>query len=93
MFCLHNPKQKGFTIWKRRHVVDTSLTLLAKVGMETSFRVYKYFNWAVYRRKLAFASFAQKIHHFAQFPKLIKEMPLFWNSIFSKSSFNVKLNL
>ena len=27
---------------------------------------------------------------FAPFPKLIKEMPLFWNSIFSKLSYKIK---
>ena len=34
----------------------------------------------------------KKIQHFAQFPKLIREMPLFLNSIFGQSSYN-KLNL
>ena len=28
----------------------------------------------------------KKIQHFTPFPKLIREMPLFWNLIFSKSS-------
>ena len=32
----------------------------------------------------------KKIKYFALFPKLIKEMPLFWNSIFSKSSYKTK---
>ena len=32
----------------------------------------------------------KKIQYFAQFPKLIREMPLFWNSIFSKSSLKKK---
>ena len=36
--------------------------------------------------KLAFALFKKTIQHFAIFPKLIREMLLFWNSIFSKSS-------
>ena len=35
----------------------------------------------------------KKNQHFAQFPKLIREMPFFCNSIFSKLSFNVKLDL
>ena len=43
------------------------------------------------KRGLNFAHFAQKIQHFAQFSKLIREMPLFWNLIFSKSSFNVTI--
>ena len=30
----------------------------------------------------------KKIYHFAQFFKLIKEMLLFWNSIFGQSSYN-----
>ena len=42
--------------------------------------------------KWANALFAQKFQVFAPFPKLIREMPLFCNSIFSKSSFNVKLD-
>ena len=42
--------------------------------------------------KWANALFAQNIHHFAPFPKLIREMPFFCNSIFSKSSFNLKLD-
>ena len=37
--------------------------------------------------------FLQNIQHSAPVPKLIREIPLFYNSIFSKSSFNVKLNL
>ena len=44
------------------------------------------------RRKLAFARFTQKIQYFASFVKLIREMPLFWNSIFLKSSFNITIN-
>ena len=32
----------------------------------------------------------KKIQHFTPFPKLIREMPLFWNSIFSKSSYKKK---
>ena len=43
--------------------------------------------------KWANALFAQNIQHYAPFSKLIREMPLFCNLIFSKSSFNVKLNL
>ena len=35
---------------------------------------------------VAFALFKRTIQHFAIFPKLIREMLLFWNSIFSKSS-------
>ena len=42
--------------------------------------------------KWANALFVQKNQRFAHFPKLIKKMPLFWNSIFSKSSFNLKLD-
>ena len=38
-------------------------------------------------RKLPNAIFGQKKQYFAHFPKLIREMPLFWNSIFSKSSY------
>ena len=38
-------------------------------------------------RKWANAPFKKTIQHFAQFFKLIKEMPLFWNSIFSKLSY------
>ena len=30
------------------------------------------------------------IQHFAPLPKLIREMPLFWNSIFSKLSYKKK---
>ena len=44
-------------------------------------------------RKWANSLFVQKNKCFAQFPKLIKEMPFFYNVIFSKSSFNVKLDL
>ena len=36
--------------------------------------------------KLAFAPLYQTIQHFVPFSKLIREIPLFWNSIFSKSS-------
>ena len=43
--------------------------------------------------KWANALFAQKFQVFTPFPKLIREMPLFCNSIFSKSSFNAKLDL
>ena len=32
----------------------------------------------------------KKIQHFAQFFKLIREMSLFWNLIFSKSSYKKK---
>ena len=32
----------------------------------------------------------KKIQHFAHFSKLIREMSLFWNSIFSKSSLKKK---
>ena len=32
----------------------------------------------------------KNIQHFAQFPKLIRVMPLFWNSIFSKLSYKKK---
>ena len=46
-------------------------------------------NWGP---KWANALFTQNLQHSATFPKLIREMPLFCNSIFSKSSFNVKLN-
>ena len=35
-------------------------------------------------KKLAFAFFKKTIQHFAIFPKLIREMSLFWNSIFFK---------
>ena len=38
------------------------------------------------------AIFTHNIQHFASFPKRIREMPLFCNLIFSKSSFNLKLN-
>ena len=38
------------------------------------------------RKKLAFVLFKKIIQHFAPFSKLIREMFLFWNSIFSKSS-------
>ena len=34
----------------------------------------------------------KKIQHFAKFSKLIREMPLFWNSIFSKSSYKKKIS-
>ena len=44
----------------------------------------------IYGRKWANAPFKKQIQHFAPFPKLIKEMPLFWNSIFSKSSYKNK---
>ena len=30
------------------------------------------------------------IQHFAPLPKLIREMPFFWNSIFAKSSYKKK---
>ena len=42
--------------------------------------------------KWANAIFVQKNQRFAPYLKLIKEMPLFWNSIFLKSSFNLKLD-
>ena len=35
---------------------------------------------------LVFFLFKKTIQHFILFPKLIKEMLIFWNSIFSKSS-------
>ena len=46
----------------------------------------------VWRRKWANALLKKKkkIKHFAQFPKLSREMLLFWNSIFSKSSYKKK---
>ena len=34
----------------------------------------------------------KKIQHFAPFPKLIREMSLFWNSIFLKSSYKKNNN-
>ena len=37
-------------------------------------------------KKMAFALLKKTIQHFVIFLKLIKEMPLFWNLIFSKSS-------
>ena len=37
-------------------------------------------------KKLVFALFKNIIQHFTIFPKLIREMSLFWNSIFPKSS-------
>ena len=40
--------------------------------------------------KLAFTPFYQTIQHFTSFSKLIREMLLFWNSIFSKSSYKTK---
>ena len=45
------------------------------------------------RPKWSNALFAQNIQHSTPFPKLIREMPLFCNSIFTKLSFNVKLDL
>ena len=43
------------------------------------------------RRKWANAPFKKKkIQHFAPIPKLIRKMPLSWNSIFSKSSYKKK---
>ena len=38
------------------------------------------------RQKLANAIFRQKKQHYTPFPKLIKEMALFWNSIFLQLS-------
>ena len=43
--------------------------------------------------KMAFALFAQNKLQNAHILKLSSKMPLFWNSIFKKSSFNEKLNL
>ena len=36
--------------------------------------------------KCPFQKKKKKIQHFVPFPKLIREMLIFWNSIFSKSS-------
>ena len=44
------------------------------------------------RKKLAFAILKKTIQHFALLSKLIREMSLFWNSIFSKSSYKKKNN-
>ena len=41
-------------------------------------------------RKWANAPFKKTIQHFVPFSKLIREMPIFWNSIFSKSSYKKK---
>ena len=38
--------------------------------------------------KWAYAFLEQKFQRFAQFPKLIREIPLFCNSIYRKSSYN-----
>ena len=46
-------------------------------------------NWGP---KWANALFTQNLQHSATFSKLIREMPLFCNSIFLNSSFNVKLD-
>ena len=43
-------------------------------------------------RKWANAPFKKTIQQFASLPKLIREMPFFWNSIFSKSSYKKKKN-
>ena len=40
--------------------------------------------------KLAKAPFPQTFQHFTPFPKLIREIPLFWNLIFFKSSSKCK---
>ena len=49
-------------------------------------------NWYPFRwRKWTNAHFKKTIQHFAQFPKLIREMSLFWNSVFSKSSYKKKI--
>ena len=44
-------------------------------------------------RKLANSLFTQTFQNFANFPKLIREMPLFWNSIFGQSSYSEPKNL
>ena len=41
---------------------------------------------AVTGKNLAFVILKKTIQHFSLFSKLIREMPFFWNSIFSKSS-------
>ena len=46
-----------------------------------------------FRENLANALFRQKKQYFVPFSKLIREMSLYWNSIFSKSSFKKKKNL
>ena len=51
------------------------------------------FLYIILGTKLAFALFKKTIQYFAQFPKLIREMPLFQNLIISKSSFKNKKNL
>ena len=40
--------------------------------------------------KCPFQEKKKKIQHFAQFLKLIRKIPIFWNSIFSKSSYKKK---
>ena len=46
-----------------------------------------YVRFLIIGRKLAFIPFTQKIQYFAIFSKLIREISMFWNSIFKKSSF------
>ena len=62
---------------------------LESLGIQESFLHYGP-NPQVFRRKWANAHFKKTIQHFAPLSKLIREMPLFWNSIFSKSSYKKK---
>ena len=48
-------------------------------------------NYIIFGEKMGKCLFQKKkIQHFAPFPKLIREIPFFWNSIFSKSSYKKK---
>ena len=51
-------------------------------------------NYIIFGEKMGKCLFQKKkkIQHFTPFPKLIREMPLFWNSVFSKSSYKKKKN-
>ena len=62
------------------------------LSLSVKYMIICHFGILVIGPKWANALFLQKNQCFAPFSKLIREMLLFWNLIFSKSSFNLKLN-
>ena len=53
-------------------------------------KLFPNFKVDIIRRKWVNGPFKKTIRHFAQFSKLIREMPIFWNSIFLQSNYKKK---
>ena len=74
---------ENWVISLKTHPIQTS-------SKSPTTKLFPNFKVDIIRRKWANAPFKKTIRHFAQFSKLIREMYIFWNSIFSKSSYKKK---